>query len=176
MSDQLLKKLQERLEKIETEQQRHRSLESNLSLRERLFERKKLYVRDLTRRYLWAREYVIKLGGNGFTYREHNAGPLNHLRCERGIELIHLCRDFEVMVESLAWGEWNRRETEEGRVKRLVFIKRELEGFSEYVTAAKLGISRRRARRLWEECIEELWDKLADYDPQRSNIWDWRPA
>lgn len=159
-----------RLEKLEREELQRRALESEMPIRERSFLIKTEYVRGMTRKYLWAKQFIGRLGGSGFSYEARNVGALNKLRSEGGIELIHLCMDFEVFFESLAWCKENEV-TEEGKLKKQVYKYRELEGYTEYAAAKKLRISRRRTRKLWEECIEDLWEKLEDYDESRTTAW-----
>lgn len=149
--------LSHRLEKLEVERRREREEQHRLPLRSRLINQRAEWVRRLLRRYLSIRQL---LGGARTLRFDDEAGSGSQRLWDiPDIELMHLCIDVELAIESLSW----RNDGPVKRAARDLFIRVELEGESLTGACHETGLSLAAGRACWEYGIEHLWECLADY-------------
>jgi hypothetical protein len=167
-------KLVNRLEKLEREQRRKRREERWLPVRERELRRKKRWVRRMLNKYMKIRELLY--GSMTIRFEANGSSADNKFWDIQHVDLMHLCLDVELAIESLAWTGRGREETEVGRNMRQLFIVHALEGESLSSAARRLGLTQRQARVMWESAVEEIWESLEDYDDERVKARSFRSS
>lgn len=153
--------LVKRLDKLEAAQRRGEEERIGIPLRTRLLNQRADWVRRHLRRYLSIRQLLG--GARALRFDDEPGEGSRRLWDVPEIELMHLCIDVELAIESLAWRREGREESVLSRAARELFIRVELEGESLTTAAHETGLSLAAARAAWEFGIETLWEALADY-------------
>lgn len=154
-----------RLERLERERKLQREENRFVPMRRKELQQKKYWVRGIIRRYMAVRQLLYGIRGIRFEVR--NGGRENKMWDLPDVELMNLCLDVELAIESLAWTGKGREETNIGRQMRSVFIAHELEGEPISKAASTAGVSQSKAKAMWEHCLEDVWETLEDYDDER---------
>jgi hypothetical protein len=155
--------LAQRLEKLEKESKDRKSQERKIPLAVYQLNGKKKFVRKIVRQYMRARQHLF--GVADIPYRPNENKSVRSVWHNHDVEQMNMLVDVETAINALA--TQTGRVTPQGLKKRDAFILHELEGLGFPSIARIQRSSTNEVRRNWEQCVEELWQHLEDYDPER---------